>query len=144
MDKYDRYFMRVAFETAKLSYAEKKKVGCVIVKDKRICSIGFNGQPTGLPNVCEEVLPDGTLKTLPTVIHAEANALAWTSKTEVITEGATMYITYSPCINCALLMIQAGIKKVFYFEEYKNDQKSGLKLLESCGVEVIHMDSLEG
>lgn len=139
--KYDRYFMDVAYLTSKLSYAEKKKVGCIIVKDNRICATGFNGQPSGLPNVCEYTSETGELKTYDTVIHAEANALYWCSKTNTTTEGATAYITLSPCKHCSLGLIQAGIRRVVYAEDYWNPNKDGIELLKLSGIKV---EKLEG
>lgn len=133
-DKMDRYFMKVAQLTAELSHAKRKKVGAVLAKDNRIVSIGYNGQPAGWDNSCEDVLPDGSLVTKPTVIHAEANALFWCAKSEIITEGATMYLTLSPCATCALGLIQSGIKRVVYFEEYRN--KNGIDVLKKSGIKV--------
>jgi len=126
--------MKVAQLTAELSYAKRKKVGAVLVKDNRIVSIGFNGQPKGWDNVCEDILPDGSLVTKSTVIHAEANALFWCAKTEIITEGATMYLTLSPCSTCALGLIQSGVKRVVYLEAYRDT--SGISVLEKAGIKV--------
>lgn len=126
--------MKVAQLTAELSYAKRKKVGSVLVKDNRIVSVGFNGTPAGFPNCCEDTLPDGSLVTKPTVVHAEANALFWCAKTEIITEGATMYLTLSPCSTCALGLIQSGIKRVVYLEAYRDT--SGIAVLEKAGVKV--------
>lgn len=124
--------MKVAQLTAELSYAQRKKVGAVLVKDNRIISIGYNGTPSHMDNCCEDVLPDGSLKTKSNVVHAEANALFWCAKTEIITEGATMYLTLSPCATCALGMIQSGIQRVVYLEEYRD--LSGVDTLRKCGV----------
>jgi dCMP deaminase len=135
-EKFDRYFMDVAKRTAELSYAIKKKVGCVLTRGNRIISIGFNGTPVGQPNECEYVDENGELKTKDTVIHAEANALYWCSKTEIVTDGSTAYITLSPCKHCALGLIQSGVKRVVYSEKYWNEEKSGISLLESAGVKV--------
>lgn len=132
--KMDKYFMKVALLTAELSYAIRKKVGAVLVKDNRIISVGFNGQPAKWDNVCEDVMPDGTLVTKSTVIHAEANALFWCAKTEIITNGSTMYLTLSPCSTCALGLIQSGIKRVVYLEEYRD--LSGVEVLKKSGIEV--------
>ena len=131
--RLDEYFMKVAQLTAELSYAQRKKVGAVLVKDNRIISIGYNGTPKNWPdNICEEVLDDGTLKTKSIVVHAESNALFWCSKTEIITEGATMYLTLSPCSTCALAIIQSGIKRVAYLEEYRDT--SGIDILKKVGI----------
>ena len=132
--KMDKYFMKVALLTAELSYAIRKKVGAVLVKDNRIISVGFNGQPAKWDNACEDMMPDGTLITKPTVIHAEANALFWCAKTEIITNGSTMYLTLSPCSTCALGLIQSGIKRVVYLEEYRD--LSGVEVLKKSGIKV--------
>ena len=133
-EKMDRYFMRVAQLTAELSHAIRKKVGAVLVKDNRIISIGYNGQPKGFDNCCEEKMPDGSLVTKPTVVHAEANALFWCAKTEIITENSTMYLTLSPCVTCALALIQSGIKRVVYLEAYRNTD--GIEILKKVGIAV--------
>ena len=137
-DRMDRYFMKVAQLTAELSYAVRKKVGAVLVKDNRIISVGFNGQPKGWSNICEDVMPDGSLVTKPTVIHAEANALFWCAKTEIITNGSTMYLTLSPCATCALGLIQSGIKRVVYLDEYRD--LSGIEVLKKSGIEVKKLE----
>lgn len=133
--KMDKYFMRVAQLTAELSYAVRKKVGAVLVKDNRIISIGFNGTPKGWEtNNCEDIMPDGSLKTKSIVVHAEANALFWCAKTEIITNGATMYQTLSPCATCALGLIQSGIKRVVFLEKYRDI--TGIEILEKANVKV--------
>ena len=137
-DRMDRYFMKVAQLTSELSYAVRKKVGAVLVKDNRIISVGFNGQPKGWSNICEDVMPDGSLVTKPTVIHAEANALFWCAKTEIITNGSTMYLTLSPCATCALGLIQSDIKRVVYLDEYRD--LSGIEVLKKSGIEVQKLE----
>ncbi len=133
--RMDMYFMKVAQLTAELSYAVRKKVGAVLVKDNRIISIGYNGTPKGWStNVCEDKLPDGSLVTKDIVVHAEANALFWCSKTEIITNGATIYLTLSPCATCALGLIQSGIKRVVFLEKYRNT--AGIEVLQKAGVKV--------
>lgn len=134
--RYDLYFMDIAERTAAMSYAEKRKVGCVIVRDNHIIAAGWNGTPRGHSNVCEYRDENGELKTKDTVIHAEANALYWCARTEIITEGATCYTTLSPCKHCALGLIQSGIRRVVYGELYWNDDKTGLELLRKAGVAV--------
>lgn len=134
--RYDRYFMDIAERTAAMSYAEKRKVGCVIVRDNHIIAAGWNGQPAHMDNVCEYTDENGELKTKDTVIHAEANALYWCARTEIITDGATCYTTLSPCKHCALGLIQSGIKRVVYKELYWNGEKTGLDLLRRADVEV--------
>lgn len=136
-ERMDKYFMKVAQLTAELSYAKRKKVGAVLVKDNRIISIGFNGTPKHFDNTCEDVMPDGSLVTKPIVIHAEANALFWCAKTEILTEGATMYLTLSPCSTCALGLIQSGVKRVVYLEKYRD--LSGIYVLEKANVKVEQM-----
>ena len=139
--RYDRYFLDVAKRTAEMSYAVKKKVGCVVTRDNHIIAAGWNGQPAGLDNGCEYVDSNGDLKTKDTVIHAEANALYWCAKTEIMTEGATAYITLSPCKHCALGLIQSGIRRVVYSEDYWNPDKSGVSLLKDAGIEVERIES---
>jgi len=138
-EKYIDTYMKVAHLFAEHSSAKRKKVGAVIVKDDRIISIGYNGMPGGWDNECEEVdtptLPylqdDGpTLKTKPEVLHAESNAIAKLARSTESGEGSTMFITCAPCIECAKLIYQAGIKEVFYDEEYRSDE--GVKFLNKC------------
>lgn len=142
-NKFKRYFMKVARLAADNSYSHRSKVGAIVVRDGRIISTGWNGQPAGFDNCCEkeELNSNGekVLVTLPTVIHAEMNALFWCSKTEIIADGAEMYVTLSPCVNCALGIIQCGIKKVYYLEEYRD--VSGLNLLKKCKIDLeqIHI-----
>ncbi len=133
-ERMDKYFMQVAQLTAELSYAKRKKVGAILTKNNRIISIGYNGNPSGMDNCCEDILDDGTLITKPTVIHAEANALFWCAKTEIITNDSTLYVTLSPCSTCALGLIQSGIKRVVYLEEYRDT--TGINILKSVGITV--------
>ena len=137
-EKIDKYFMKVAQLTAELSCAVRKKVGAVLVKDNRIISIGYNGTPTKFPNECEDVMPDGSLKTKSIVVHAEANALFWCAKTDITTDGATMYLTLSPCATCALGMIQSGVKRVLYSEEYRD--LTGVEILKKAGIAVEKLE----
>ena len=131
-NQYHEYFMRVAEETAKLSYAQRTKVGAIIVKDNRAIAQGHNGQPVNFDNCCEDVLPDGTLKTKNTVVHAEANAIYFCAKNGIKTDGTVLYISMSPCVNCALAIIQAGIKKVYYRDEYRD--RSGIDFLKQNNI----------
>ena len=131
--------MGVAELTAQLSHARRTKVGAVMAKDNRIISVGFNDPPKGFPNQCEDELPDGTLVTKNIVVHAEMNALCFCSKTEIETEGATIYLTLSPCANCALAMIQSGIKRIVYRDKYRDT--SGIEILERAGIEVEQFSS---
>ena len=130
--QYHEYFMRIAEETAKLSFAERTKVGAILVKDNRAIAQGHNGQPVNFDNCCEEVLPDGTLKTKETVIHAEANAIYFCAKNGIPTNGTTLYISMSPCVKCALAIIQAGIVRVFYRDEYRD--RSGIDFLRKNNI----------
>ena len=131
-----KYFMQIALLTAQNSHARRSKVGAVMVRDGRIISIGWNGQPAGWSNDCEiEVLnerQEKELKTLPTVIHAEVNAVYWCARSGITSDGAIMYLTLSPCAHCALAMVQAGIKEVYYLEEYHD--RSGLEVLKQSGI----------
>ena len=135
-NKFKSYFMKVAKLAAENSYSRRAKVGAIIVRNGRIISTGWNGQPKGFDNCCERevVLPTGekALETLPTVIHAEMNALFWCSKTEIISDNSELYVTLSPCVNCALGIIQCGIRKVYYLDEYRDT--SGLELWKKCGI----------
>ena len=116
------------------SYCERRKVGALIVKDKMIISDGFNGTPSGFENVCE----DENNLTKPYVLHAEANAITKIARSNNSSEDATMYVTASPCIECAKLIIQAGIKRVVYSEHYRLED--GIELLKRAGIEVVYVD----
>lgn len=131
--RYDKAYMRMAKEWGKLSHCERKQVGAIIVKDRMIISDGYNGSPTGFDNCCED--EDGYTKWY--VLHAEANAILKVAASTQSCEGATLYITLSPCRECSKLIHQAGIKRVVYLEKYKDD--SGLKFLEKAGVEINHL-----
>lgn len=154
--------MQTALNVAKLSYAEKKKVGCIIVKDNSIISIGYNGTPSGCDNCCEDKLVekaellssdliyggissryvgDLTLKTKTNVIHAEMNALGKLAQSTISGKGAEMYLSLAPCLPCSTGIIASGIKKVFYYELYRSDE--GIKNLENAGIEVIKLDNIE-
>ncbi len=128
--RYDTAYLKMALEWAKLSHCERKQVGALIVKDRMIISDGYNGTPTGYDNCCEN--DEG--KTRWYVLHAEANALTKIAKSNHNADGATLYITLSPCKECSKLILQAGIKRVVYLNAYKDD--SGLKFLEQYGVEL--------
>ncbi len=134
--KYDRAYMRMAFEWAKLSYCERKQVGALIVKDRMIISDGFNGTPTGFENCCEE---QGNTKWY--VLHAEANAILKVAGSTQSCKNATLYITLSPCKECSKLIHQSGIKRVVYANEYKDT--SGVQFLEKAGVEITYLKDLE-
>lgn len=132
--KFIDYFMSIADLTSHLSYAKRLQVGAVIVKGNQIIGTGYNGMPTGWENVCELTLTDGTLKTKPEVLHAESNAIAKVSRSTESSEGATLFCTHAPCIECAKLIYQSGINKVYYRETYRDN--SGLEFLTQGGVDV--------
>ena len=134
--KYDTAYLRMANEWAKLSYCKRKQVGAIIVKDSMIISDGYNGAPSGFDNCCE----DENEKTLWYVLHAEANAIMKVAKSTNNSNGATLYITLSPCKECSKLVFQSGIKRVVYLKEYKDN--SGLEFLEKAGVEVVKIEKL--
>jgi len=135
--KYDKAYLRIAREWGKLSHCERKKVGAVIVKDRMIISDGFNGTPTGFENVCED--EEGYTKWY--VLHAEANAISKVAASTQSCEGATLYITLSPCKECSKLIHQAGIRRIVYQVEYKDN--SGLSFLEKAGVEIEQISELD-
>jgi dCMP deaminase len=129
----DLRYLRMAAIWSENSYCERRKVGALIVKDKMIISDGFNGTPSGFPNVCES--EDGV--TLPYVLHAEANAITKVARSNNSSEGGTLYVSTSPCMECSKLIIQAGIKRVVFSELYRITD--GLELLEKAGIEVVHI-----
>ena len=138
--KFIKYFATIAEETAKLSSAIKLQVGCVIVKDNRILSVGYNGTPSGWDNECEHIIkwPNGDIKfltTKPEVLHAEANALMKLCRSTESSEGATLFVTHTPCIECAKLIYQAGISQVYYINEYNATKGCGQEFLEKAGIE---------
>lgn len=135
--RYDRAYLRMAAEWGALSHCERKQVGALIVKDSMIISDGYNGTPTGFDNCCE----DENNKTQWYVLHAEANAIMKVAKSTNNSNGATLYITLSPCRECSKLVLQSGIKRVVYLNAYKDD--SGLKFLEKAGVELEHIPNIE-
>ena len=131
--KLDARYLRMARIWAENSYCKRRQVGALVVKDKMIISDGYNGTPSGFENVCED---DGNV-TKPYVLHAEANAITKLARSNNNSEGSTIYITASPCIECAKLIIQAGIKRVVYGEKYR--LTDGIELLERAGIEVIYL-----
>jgi len=144
-EKYLGTYMKTARLFAKHSSAVRKKVGAVIVKDDRIISIGYNGMPSGWDNTCEyEVVVDVVdgvpqreikeLRTRPEVIHAESNAIAKLAKSTESGNGASMFITCAPCVECAKMIYQSGIKEVFYDEEYRSND--GIEFLNKCGLSI--------
>ena len=133
-EQSDKYYIKVAQLCAKNSYAVKLKVGAIIVKDGQIMSDGFNGTPCGFENKCEIKSIYFSLHTLSYVLHAESNAILKCAKYGRSTNGSTLYITHSPCIECAKLIIQAGIVRVVYLEDYRKAE--GLELLKRVGIKV--------
>lgn len=134
--RYDKAYLKMALEWAKLSHCSRKKVGALIVKDKMIISDGYNGTPTGFDNCCEDDNGD----THWFVLHAEANALTKIAKSNHNANGATLYITLSPCKECSKLILQAGIKRVVFINPYKD--QSGLDFLKESGIEVTLIENL--
>lgn len=135
--RYDKAYMRIAEEWAKLSYCKRKQVGAIIVKDRMIISDGYNGTPTGFDNCCEDEFGD----TKWYVLHAEANAIMKVASSTQSSQGATLYITMSPCKECSKLIHQSGIKRVVYKETYKDDE--GLLFLKKAGIQVEHLPDIE-
>ncbi|MDR1407094.1 MAG: dCMP deaminase family protein [Tannerella sp.] len=130
----DRRYLRMAHIWAENSYCKRRQVGALIVKDQMIISDGYNGTPSGFENVCE----DENNLTKPYVLHAEANAITKVAASSNSSKGATIYITSSPCIECAKLIIQSGIRRVVYSENYHTDD--GCRLLERAGISVEYID----
>jgi dCMP deaminase len=131
--KYDKAYLKMAREWGKLSHCKRKQVGALIVKERMIISDGFNGTPSGFDNCCED--DDNVTKW--EVLHAEANAILKVAASTQSTEGATLYITLSPCKDCSKLIHQSGIKRVVYANAYKDT--SGISFLEKAGVEINHI-----
>ncbi len=129
----DLRYLRMAQIWAENSYCERRKVGALIVKNKMIISDGYNGTPAGFENICE----DENHLTKPYVLHAEANAITKIARSGNNSEGATLYVTDAPCIECSKLIIQAGIKKVFYARQYR--LTDGVDLLQRAGIEVVYL-----
>lgn len=133
----DRRYLRMAFIWAENSYCQRRKVGALLVKDKMIISDGYNGTPAGFENVCE----DENGVTRPYVLHAEANAISKVARSNNSSENSTLYITASPCLECAKLIIQAGIRRVVFNDLYR--LSDGIDLLRRAGVECVHIKELE-
>ncbi|MDO5522513.1 MAG: dCMP deaminase family protein [Bacteroidia bacterium] len=130
----DKRYMRMAFIWAENSYCKRRQVGAILVKEKMIISDGYNGTPSGFENVCE----DETNVTKPYVLHAEANAITKVARSNNSSEGATLYVTSSPCIECAKLIIQAGIRRVVYADSYR--LSDGIELLERAHTELVAIE----
>lgn len=140
MDKQyllDCRYLRMAAIWAENSYCIRRKVGAILVKGQMIISDGFNGTPAGFENVCED---ESTGMTKPYVLHAEANAITKVARSNNSSEGSTLYVTASPCVECSKLIIQAGIKRVVYNELYR--MTDGLELLARAGIECVHIPEI--
>ena len=135
--RYDKAYLRIAQEWGKLSHCKRKQVGALIVKDRMIISDGYNGTPTGFENYCED--EDGYTKWY--VLHAEANAILKVAASTQSCQGATLYITLSPCKECSKLIHQAGIVRVVFTKAYRDT--SGIEFLKKAGIEVTHVTDLE-
>ncbi len=132
--KLDLRYLRMARIWAENSYCKRRKVGALVVKEKMIISDGYNGTPSGFENICE----DEDFVTKPYVLHAEANAITKLARSSNNSDGSTLYVTAAPCIECSKLIIQAGIKRVVYGEEYR--LKDGIELLKRANIEVIYLN----
>lgn len=130
----DKRYMRMALIWSENSYCKRRQVGAILVKDKMIISDGYNGTPSGFENICE----DENNVTKPYVLHAEANAITKVARSNNSSEGATLYVTSSPCIECAKLIIQSGIRRVVYANSYR--LSDGIELLQRADIEVVNVD----
>jgi len=133
-DKLDRTYMNMAIELSKLSHAQRKKVGALIVKDTQIIAEGYNGTPSGFDNSCEYIDYVDEMYTKPEVLHAESNAITKIARSTNSSSGSTLYVTMAPCFECSKLIIQSGIVRVVYDEPYSKGE--GITLLKKAGVEV--------
>ncbi|MDR2125687.1 MAG: dCMP deaminase family protein [Prevotellaceae bacterium] len=132
--KFDRRYLEMAAVWAKNSYCKRRQVGAIIVKDNMIISDGFNGTPSGFENICED--ENGNTKSY--VLHAEANAITKVARSNNSSDGATLYITSSPCVECAKLIIQAGIKRVVFSDNYRI--ADGIELLKQANIEIVQIN----
>ena len=133
----DKRYMRMALIWAENSYCKRRQVGAILVKDKMIISDGYNGTPSGFENVCE----DENNTTKPYVLHAEANAITKVARSNNSSEGATLYVTSSPCIECAKLIIQSGISRVVYTDSYR--LSDGAELLKRAKIEIVSVNLID-
>jgi dCMP deaminase len=147
--KFQKLYNNIAHEVAKMSHARRLQVGAVIVKDDRVISMGYNGMPAGWDNNCESEETEfnlvtktrtgtGKLTTRPEVLHAESNAIAKLAKSNDSGDGADIFVTHAPCMECSKLIFQSGIRRVYYSQDYRDD--SGIKFLKQSGVEVVKHD----
>ncbi|MBI9065277.1 MAG: dCMP deaminase family protein [Marinilabiliaceae bacterium] len=130
----DQRYLAMARIWSQNSYCKRRQVGAIIVKNKMIISDGYNGTPSGFENECEDCQD----KTKPYVLHAEANAITKVARSNNSSDGATLYVTASPCIECAKLIIQAGIRRVVFSEKYH--QEDGIRLLKRASIDVVHIE----
>ncbi|MDE6135275.1 MAG: dCMP deaminase family protein [Muribaculaceae bacterium] len=133
----DKRYLRMASIWAENSYCQRRKVGALIVRDKMIISDGYNGTPAGFENICE----DENNVTKPYVLHAEANAITKVARSNNSSEGSTLYVTASPCVECAKLIIQAGIRRVVFNDLYR--LADGIELMRRAGIECVHIGDLD-
>jgi len=133
----DQRYLKMANIWSQNSYCKRRQVGAIIVKDKMIISDGYNGTPAGFENICE----DENNKTKPYVLHAEANAITKVAKSNNSSEGSTLYVTSSPCLECAKLIIQAGIRRVVFTDSYRLED--GINLLKRANIEVVQVEETE-
>ncbi len=144
--KFQKLYNNIAHEVAKMSHARRLQVGAVIVKDDRVISMGYNGMPAGWDNNCESEETEfnlvtktrtgtGKLTTRPEVLHAESNAIAKLARSNDSGDGADIFITHAPCMECAKLIYQSGIRRVYFNQDYRDD--SGIRFLKQSGVDVI-------
>ena len=136
-EKLDYRYLRMARIWAENSYCKRRQVGALVVKDKMIISDGYNGTPSGFENLCE----DSNNVTHPYVLHAEANAITKLARSNNNSDGSTLYVTASPCIECSKLIIQSGIKRVVYGEKYR--LADGINLMKKAGIEVLYLGEKE-
>ena len=133
-DQFDRRYLEMALIWSKNSYCKRRQVGALIVKDRMIISDGYNGTPEGFENICE----DENNRTKPYVLHAEANAISKVAKSNNSSDGSTLYITASPCMECAKLIIQSGIRRVVFCDNYRTED--GIELLKRAGIELLYIN----
>ena len=137
--KFIQLYSDIAQRVAELSSARRLQVGAIIVRDDRIISMGYNGMPAGWDNNCESEQEDGSLKTRPEVLHAEMNALMKLARSHESGNGADLFITHSPCMECAKGIYQAGVHRVYYGTQYRSDQ--GIRFLKQCDIQVTQTGS---
>jgi dCMP deaminase len=142
--KFIKAYMTTARNFAELSHARRAKVGAIVVKDDRIISIGYNGMPAGWDNNCENTIGysngEPVLKTKPEVLHAETNAISKLAKSSESGDGADMFITHGPCLDCAKLIFQSGIRRVYFGQHYRDED--GIKFLKDSGIDVVQIENV--